>query len=89
MAESITVLGYQVSGEDVTGFYFIPGSFVLPAGRLKALEKSVVLFTATEVLFSVQNRKIECTNSFILSWRLSKASKEIIYQRKRIVVYVL
>lgn len=82
MLEAITFADYQISGADTTGFDLILGSSLLSERSLKALEKAVVLFTASffqaTAIFSAEQKKSEFANSFSLSWRLFKASKEII-----------
>lgn len=93
MLEAITFLGYQISGADTIGFDLIPGSFLLSERSLKALEKAVVLLTASflqaTAIFSAEQKKKEFANSFIPSWKLSQAPKGMIYQWSRIVACVL
>lgn len=83
MLEAITFSDCQISGADITGFDLILGSSLLSERSLKALEKAVVLFTASffqaTAILSAKQKKSEFANSFSLSWRLSKASEEMIH----------
>lgn len=62
MLEAITFSGYQIRGADIIGFDLIPGSFLLSERSLKALEKAVVLFTASflqaTAIFSAEQKKM-------------------------------
>lgn len=86
MLEAITFSGYKTSEADVTRFDLILGSLLLSERSFKTLEKAAVLstesfFQATAILHAERKKP----NSFILSWRLSKAPKEMIHQRNKVV----
>lgn len=86
MPEAITFSGYQIRGADVTRFDLILGYFAFR----KELESPGKGFSLVHCKFpQCRTEKKEFGNNFILSWRLSKASKEMIYQRNKIVACIL